>query len=70
MLICFQFVIFILHRRPLGHIIPCQLMANGGILKGAPVNAHYNQMIYDQTVLGMDYLDGSNLTLTRNAFKN
>ncbi|MFM7980520.1 MAG: hypothetical protein ACKPKO_14505, partial [Candidatus Fonsibacter sp.] len=36
-----------------------------GILKKIPVNAGYNEMIYDQTVLGMDYLDCSNPTLSR-----
>ena len=36
-----------------------------GIIKKVPVNANYNQMIYDSTVLGMDYLDCSNQTLSR-----
>ena len=35
-----------------------------GILKKIPVSADYNQLIYDQTVLGMDYLDCSNQTLS------
>ena len=36
-----------------------------GILKKIPVNAGYNEIVYDQTVLGMDYLDCSNQTLSR-----
>ena len=36
-----------------------------GILKKTPVNAGYNEIVYDQTVLGMDYLDCSNQTLSR-----
>ena len=40
-----------------------------GILKKIPVSADYNQLIYDQTVLGMDYLDCSNQTLSLIDFK-
>ena len=40
-----------------------------GILKKIPVSADYNQLIYDQTVLGMDYLDCSNQTLNLIDFK-
>lgn len=40
-----------------------------GIIKKVPVRAGYNEMIYDQTVLGMDYLDCSNQTLSRIDFK-
>ena len=40
-----------------------------GILKKIPVNAGYNEIVYDQTVLGMDYLDCSNQTLSRIDFK-
>ena len=35
-----------------------------GILKTIPVSVDYDQLIYDQTVLGMDYLDCSNQTLS------
>ena len=35
-----------------------------GILKKIPVSADYNQVIYDQTVFGMDYLDCSNQKLS------
>ena len=40
-----------------------------GILKNIPVSANNNQLIYDQTVLGMDYLDCSNQTLSLIDFK-
>ena len=40
-----------------------------GILKKIPVSADYNLLIYDQTVLGMDYLDCSNQTLSLIDFK-
>ena len=39
------------------------------ILKKIPVNAGYNEMVYDKTVLGMDYLDCSNQTLSHIDFK-
>ena len=44
-------------------------MVNGGILKKIPVSAVYNQLIYDQAVLGMDYLDCSNQTVRIIDFK-
>ena len=40
-----------------------------GILKKIPVSADYNQLIYDQTVLDMDYLNCSNQTLLLIDFK-
>ncbi|MFM7980858.1 MAG: hypothetical protein ACKPKO_16225, partial [Candidatus Fonsibacter sp.] len=40
-----------------------------GILKKIPVNVGFDSMIYDQTVLGMDYLGCSNQTLSRIDFK-
>ena len=40
-----------------------------GHFKKIPVIADYNQLIYDQTVLGMDYLDCSNQTLSLIDFK-
>ena len=39
------------------------------ILKQIPVSAAYNQLIYDQTALVMDYLDCSNHTLSLIDFK-
>ena len=35
-----------------------------GILKKIPISSGYNRLIYDQTVLCMDYLDCSNQTLS------
>ena len=35
-----------------------------GILKKIPVSADYNQLIYDQTVLGMDYFDCSHVSFS------
>ena len=40
-----------------------------GLLEKIPVSADYNQLIYDQTVLGMDYLDCSNQPLSLIDFK-
>ena len=40
-----------------------------GILKKIPVSADYNQLIYDHTVLAMDYLNCSNQTLGLIDFK-
>ena len=40
-----------------------------GILKTNPASVGYSDMIYDQTVLGMDYLDCSGQTLSRIVFK-
>ena len=39
------------------------------IIKKVPVRGSYNEMIYDQTVLGMDYLDCSNQSLLSIDFK-
>ena len=40
-----------------------------GILKTRAVSASYSEMIYYPTVIGMDYLDCSNQTLSRIDFK-
>ena len=40
-----------------------------GLLKKIPVSADYNQLINDQTVLGMTYLNCSNQTLSLIDFK-
>ena len=40
-----------------------------GILKKNPVSADYNQLIYDRTVLVMEYLDCSHQTLSLIEFK-
>ena len=53
----------------LGTYNPMAINGEWGILKKIPVSADYNQLIYDQTVLGMDYLDCSNQTLSLIDFK-
>ena len=40
-----------------------------GILNKIPVSSGYNKLIYDQTVIGMDYLDCLGQTLSRIDFK-
>ena len=40
-------------------------MVNGAFFYNIPVSASYSEMLYYQTVLGMDYLDCSNQTLSR-----
>ena len=35
------------------------------VIKKVPVISVYNDMVYDQTVLGVDYLDCSNQTISR-----
>ena len=39
------------------------------ILKKVPVNAGYNEMIYDQTILGNDFIDCSRQLLGRLKFQ-
>jgi len=52
----------------LGNYNSVSVNGEWGIIKQVPVRASYNEMIYDQTVLGVDDLDCSNLTLSRNDF--
>ena len=40
-----------------------------GIVKKVPVRANFNEMIYDDAVLGIDYLDCSRQSLTRLEFQ-
>ena len=40
-----------------------------GIIKKVPVRANYNEMIYDDAVLGIDYIDVSRQTLSRLEFQ-
>lgn len=40
-----------------------------GIIKKVPVRANYNEMIYDDAVLGIDYIDVSRQTLARLEFQ-
>ncbi|MFM7985302.1 MAG: hypothetical protein ACKPKO_38885 [Candidatus Fonsibacter sp.] len=42
---------------------------SGVSLRKNLVSAGYNEIVYDQTALGMDYLDCSNQTLSRIDFK-
>ena len=39
------------------------------IVKKIPVNAGYGEMIFDQSVVGIDYLDCSHQTLSRVGFQ-
>ena len=41
------------------------LSGNRNVAKKIPVNANAGDMIFDQTVTGMDYLDCSSQTLSR-----
>ena len=40
-----------------------------GILKKIPVRASHNELLFDQTILGMDYLDCSNQCISTLDFK-
>ena len=40
-----------------------------GIIKKVPVRANYNELIYDDAVLGIDYLTCSRQSLSRLEFK-
>ena len=44
------------------------LNGNRNVIKKIPVNANAGDMIFDQTVTGMDYLDCSSQTLSRISF--
>ena len=41
------------------------IKGEGSINKKVPIRGGYNQIIYDQTVVSMDYLDYANQTLSR-----
>ena len=43
--------------------------ADRGIIKQVPVRANYNEMIYDDAVLGIDYIDVSRQALARLEFQ-
>ena len=53
----------------LGTLNSMSVTGDLGILKTIPVCSDYNQLIYDQRVLGMDYLDCSNQTWSIIEFK-
>ena len=64
MLTCFQFVSITITALTLGTYHSVSVYGECGILDKVPVSACNNQMIYDQTVFGIDYVDGSNKALS------
>jgi hypothetical protein len=53
----------------LGNYNTMSVSGERGIIKKVPVTANYNEMIFDQVVLGSDYLDCSRQTLSRLEFQ-
>ena len=53
----------------LGSFHSMSTKGDGGIIKTVPVRANYNEMIYDDAVLGIDYIDVSRQTLARLEFQ-
>ena len=53
----------------LGNFNSMTLNGNRNVVKKIPVNANSGDMIFDQTVTGMDYLDCSSQTLSRISFQ-
>ena len=53
----------------LGNYSSMSLNGERGILKKIPVRASYNELLFDQTILGMDYLDCSNQSISTLDFK-
>ena len=53
----------------LGNFNTMTLNGNRNVVKKIPVNANAGDMIFDQTVTGMDYLDCSSQTLSRLYFR-
>ena len=53
----------------LGNFNTVTLNGNRNVVKKIPVNANPGDMIFDQTVTGMDYLDCSSQTLSRISFQ-
>ena len=51
--------------KALGNYSSMSLNGERGVLKKVPVRASYNELLFDQTILGMDYLDCSNQSLSR-----
>ena len=52
----------------LGNFNPMSVAGDRNIVKKIPVNAGHGEVIFDQTVTGMDYLDCSRQTLSRLSF--
>ena len=65
MLTCFPFVSITITALTLGTYHSVSVDGKWGILDKVPVSACNNRMNYDQTVLGIDYVDGSNKALSR-----
>jgi hypothetical protein len=53
----------------LGNFSSISLNGERGVLKKVPLRASYGELLFDQTVLGMDYLDCSHQSLSRLDFK-
>ena len=53
----------------LGNFNTVTLNGNRNVVKKIPVTANPGDMIFDQTVTGMDYLDCSGQTLSRISFQ-
>jgi len=53
----------------LGNFNTMSISGDRNIIKKIPVNAGHGEVIFDQTVTGMDYLDCSHQTLSRISFK-
>lgn len=53
----------------LGNFNTMSISGDRSIVKKIPVNAGYGEMIFDQSVVGIDYLDCSHQTLSRLGFQ-
>ena len=53
----------------LGNFNTMSVSGDRSIVKKIPVNAGYGEMIFDQSVVGIDYLDCSRQTLSRIGFQ-
>ncbi len=53
----------------LGSFNTMSVSGERSIVKKVPVNANYGEMIYDQSLVGIDYLDCSHQTLSRLSFQ-
>ena len=53
----------------LGNFNTMSVSGDRSIVKKIPVNAGYGEMIFDQSVVGIDYLDCSHQTLSRVGFQ-
>jgi hypothetical protein len=53
----------------LGNFNTMTITGERNVVKKIPVNAGHGEVIFDQTVTGMDYLDCSHQTLSRISFQ-